>query len=123
MNYSKKSPFLKNISRFKARYRKIIRFTQFIVQVGMRCNIGASIEYFAFLNCCNLIFSQIELIIKFLKGFVKKDLNFSQMALCEMQNGFFLVQHKHPQKIMRITCEIFETKYNMSFQVANRTER
>ena len=86
MNYSKKSPFLKNVSRFKARYRKIIRFTQCIVEVGMRCNIGVSIEYFAFLNCCNLIFSQIELIFKFLKGFVKEDLNFSQMALCE---GFF----------------------------------
>ena len=67
-----------------------MRFTQCIAQVGMRlckkklkmCNIEANIEYFAFLNCCNLTFSQIE-IIKFLKNFVRKGLNFSQMALCE----------------------------------------
>ena len=45
-------------------------------------NIEANIEYFAFLTCCNLTFSQIEIIIKFLKDFVKESLNFSQMALC-----------------------------------------
>ena len=59
-----------------------MRFTQFIVQVGMRL-CKANIEYFAFHNCCNLTFSQIEIIIKFLKKFVKEDLNFSQMTLCE----------------------------------------
>ena len=47
------------------------------------CNIGANIEYFAFLNSGNITFSQIEIIIKFLKYFVKEDLNFSHMALCE----------------------------------------
>ena len=36
MNFSKKSHFLKNVSRFKARYKKTIRFTQCIIQVGMR---------------------------------------------------------------------------------------
>ena len=46
------------------------------------CNIEANIEYFAFLNCCNLTFSQIEIIFKFLKNFLI-GLNFSQMALCE----------------------------------------
>ena len=45
-------------------------------------NIVANIEYFAF-NCCNLTFSQIEIIIKFLKKFVKESLNSSQTALCE----------------------------------------
>ena len=47
------------------------------------CNIEDNIEYFAFLICCNLTFSQIEIIIEFLKNFVKEGLNFSQMALCE----------------------------------------
>ena len=47
------------------------------------CNIVANIEYFAFLNCCKLTFSQIEIIIKFLKKFVKEDPNSSQIALCE----------------------------------------
>ena len=47
------------------------------------CNIAANIEYFPFLNCCNLTVSQIEIIIKFLKNFVKEGLNFSHMALCE----------------------------------------
>ena len=47
------------------------------------CNIEANIEYFAFLNCYNVTFSQIEIIIKFLKHFVKEGLNFIQMALCE----------------------------------------
>ena len=47
------------------------------------CNIEADMEYFAFLNCCNLTSPQIELIIKFLTNFVKRDLNLSQMALCE----------------------------------------
>ena len=47
------------------------------------CNIEANIKYFAFLNCCNVTFSQIEIIIKFLKIFVKEGLNFSQMALSE----------------------------------------
>ena len=46
------------------------------------CNIEANIEYFAFLNCCNLTFSQIAIIIKFLKNFAKEGLNFSQIALC-----------------------------------------
>ena len=45
-------------------------------------NIEANIEYFAFLACCNFTFSQIEIIIKFLKDFVKESLNFSQMAQC-----------------------------------------
>ena len=31
------------------------------------CDIEANIEYFAFLNCCNLTFSQIENMIKFPK--------------------------------------------------------
>ena len=70
-----------------------MRFTQCIVQVDMRlckkkkkrkmCNIEANIEYFALLNCCNLTFSQIEIIIKFLKNFVKEGLNFKHIALCE----------------------------------------
>ena len=47
------------------------------------CNIVANIEYFVFLNCCNLTFTQIEIIIKFLKNYEKEGLNFSQMALCE----------------------------------------
>ena len=47
------------------------------------CNIEANIEYFAFLNCCNLTFSQIEIIIKFFKNFVKEDLNLIQLALYE----------------------------------------
>ena len=42
------------------------------------CDIEANIEYFAFLNCCNLTFSQIEIIIKFLRIFVKEGLNYSQ---------------------------------------------
>ena len=46
------------------------------------CNIESKIKYFAF-NCCNLTFSQIEIIIKFFKNFIKEGLNFSQMALCE----------------------------------------
>ena len=40
-------------------------------------------ECFVFLNCCKLTLSQIEIIIKFLKIFVKEDLKFGQMALCE----------------------------------------
>ena len=44
------------------------------------CNIVANIEYFAFLNCCKLTFSQIEIIIKFLKKFVKEGLNSSQIG-------------------------------------------
>ena len=38
--------------------------------------------------------------------------------------GFFLTQHKHPQKIKTtITRKIFETKcINTSFQAVNRTE-
>ena len=47
------------------------------------CNIDAKIEYFIFLNCCNLVFSQIKIIIKFLKSFVNEGLNFSHMALWE----------------------------------------
>ena len=57
----------------------------------------ANIEYFAFLNCCNLTFSQIQIIIKFLKRFVKEGLNFSQIVYlkdCLTVNveycGFFL---------------------------------
>ena len=40
----------------------------------------ANFECFAFLNCCNLTFSQIEVIFNFLKNFVKEVtfLNFSQ---------------------------------------------
>ena len=95
MSFSKKPQFLKSASRFKARYKKIMRFTHCTVQVGVRlckkfflkmCNIEANIEYFAFVSCFNLIFSQIEIIIKFLKNFGKEDLNFSQIALRE---GFY----------------------------------
>ena len=39
--------------------------------------IVANIEYFAFLNCCNLTFLQKEVIVKFLKKFEKESLNFS----------------------------------------------
>ena len=35
-------------------------------------NIEVNIKYFAFLHCCNLTFSQIEIIIKFLKHFVEE---------------------------------------------------
>ena len=86
------------------------------------CNIEANIEYFAFLNCFNLTFSQIEIIIKFLKNWVKKGLNFSYMALCELFSWLLSCIAETSVKIKtRITCEIFETKYiNTSFQVANR---
>ena len=47
------------------------------------CNVEPNIEYFAFLNFCNLTFSQIESITKFQKKIVKDGLNFSQMALYE----------------------------------------
>ena len=68
-----------------------MRFKECIVQVGMRLckkiflkNVQyVTIVYFTFLNWCNLTFSQTEVIIKFLKNFVKEGLNFSQMALCE----------------------------------------
>ena len=72
-----------------------MRFTHCTVQVGVRlckkffkkmCNIEANIEYFAFVSCFILIFSQIEIIIKFLKNFGKEGLNFSQIALRE---GFY----------------------------------
>ena len=78
----------------------------------------ANFECFAFLNCCNLTFSQIEVIFNFFKNFVKEVtfLNFSEMALCEEFSyhvkyyDFFVVQYKHPQKIKtRITYEIIET--------------
>ena len=52
------------------------------------CDIEANIEFFAFLNCCDPTFSQIEIIIKFLNNFVKEGLNFSQMALCE---GLYII--------------------------------
>ena len=83
--FSQKSHFLKNVSRFKRRYKKITRFMQCIVQVGIRLckkffwkmsNIQAIIEYFPFLNWYNLTFSQIEIIIKFLKNFVKEGLKY-----------------------------------------------
>ena len=86
MNFSKKSHFLKNVSRFKAKYKKIMRYKQCIVQVRTKLckkknlknvQIVANIEYFAFLNCCNLTFLQIEVIVKFLKNFEKESLNFS----------------------------------------------
>ena len=50
------------------------------------CNIEANIEYFAFLNCCNLTLSHVEIIIKFLKNFVKEGLKICWMAvgLCEI---------------------------------------
>ena len=63
-----------------------MRFTQCIAQVDKRlCNFIEFffIEYFTVLNFCNLTFSQIEIIIKFLKNFVKEGLNFSQIAVCE----------------------------------------
>ena len=51
------------------------------------CNIEANIEYFAFVSCFNLIFSQIEIIIKFLKNFGKEGLNFtSRILLPYMEN-------------------------------------
>ena len=40
------------------------------------CNIEVNIEYFVSLNRCNLTFSQIGIIIKFLKNFVKEGQNF-----------------------------------------------
>ena len=43
-------------------------------------NIEAYIEYFAFLDCCKLILSQIEITIKLLISFVEKDLKFFQMV-------------------------------------------
>ena len=36
MNFSKMSQFLKSMSGFKTKYKKIMRFTQCIVQVGVR---------------------------------------------------------------------------------------
>ena len=36
MNFSMKSHFLESVSRFEKRYKKIMRFIQCIVQVGMR---------------------------------------------------------------------------------------
>ena len=87
-----KGTCFENMSRFKTRCKKIMRFTQCIIQVGMRlckknfwkmCDIEANIEFFALLNWCDPTFSQIEIIIKFFKKFVKEGLNFSQMALCE----------------------------------------
>ena len=36
MNIYKKLQFLKNVSRFKERYKKFMRLMQFILQVGMR---------------------------------------------------------------------------------------
>ena len=92
MSICKKLHFLKFFSRIKAKYNKIMRFTQYIVHVGMRlcknknwwmCNIVASIEYSGFLNFCSLTFSQIKIVIKFLKHFEKEGLNFSQITLCE----------------------------------------
>ena len=47
------------------------------------CNIEANIEYFAFLNCCDLTPSQLEIVNKFHKNFVKEGLDFCQMTLCE----------------------------------------
>ena len=38
------------------------------------CDIEANIECFTFLNCCYVAFLQIEIIIKFLKNFVKEGL-------------------------------------------------
>ena len=37
-------------------------------------DIEANIECFTFLNCCYVAFLQIEIIIKFLKNFVKEGL-------------------------------------------------
>ena len=48
MNFSKKSHFLKNLFRFKARYKKILRSTQCILQVGMtiiKKNFFKSVQY------------------------------------------------------------------------------
>ena len=90
--FPKSQIFRKNVSRFKTRYYKTMRLTQCIVQVRMRfckkhflkiCYIEVNIEYFAFLSCSNLTFSEIEIITKLLKNFVKESLNFSQTALCE----------------------------------------
>ena len=58
MNFSK-SYFSKNVSRSKARFKKIMTFTQSIVQIGMKFykkkkrkmwNNQVNIEYFAFLD-------------------------------------------------------------------------
>ena len=88
MNFSKVWHFLKNVSRFKARYKKTMRFAVYVWGsvrnfFSKMCNTEANIEYFTFLNCCNLTPSQIEIIIKFLKNFEKEGLNFCQMTLCE----------------------------------------
>ena len=82
MNFSKKSHFLKNVSRFRGRYKKTMRLTQCIAKWKMR-NTEANIKYFAFVNYFDLFFSQIKIITKFLKNFIKEGLNFSQMALFE----------------------------------------
>ena len=63
MNFFKKSHFWKNVSRFKARYKKTMRFTVYctsryeaLKKKRKMCNIEANTEYFAFQNCCNLTF-------------------------------------------------------------------
>ena len=116
MNFSKH--FLKNVSRFKARYKKTMRFTQCIAQVGMmlhkkkKCTILRLI-----LNILPFLIVIASLLhkwrsIKFLKHFLKEGLNFCQMTLCCLYDFmtlhcvFFLVQHIHLQQIKtRITCE------------------
>ena len=49
MNFSKKSHFLKNVSRFRGRYKKTMRLTQCIAKWKMR-NTEANIKYVAFVN-------------------------------------------------------------------------
>lgn len=66
----------------------------------------ANIEYFAFLNCCNLSFWQTEIIT--LWKSCKKDMNFSEMALCE--------------RFSYCKFEILRLPSCIAFQVANRTE-
>ena len=65
MNFSKKSHFLKNVSRFKVKNKKIMKSTQCIEQVGVRLRkkilwkirkIEGNIEYLPFLNCYKLFF-------------------------------------------------------------------
>ena len=62
-----------------------MRFTRCIAQVGMRfCKkkneksaiLRLVLNIFFFGNCCKLTFSQINIIVKFLKNLVKEGLNF-----------------------------------------------
>lgn len=66
MNFSKRSHFLKNVSRFRGRCKKTMRLTQCIAKWKMH-NTEANIKYFAFVNCFDLTFSQIKILLNFSK--------------------------------------------------------